>query len=377
MVQNILIGCFLLLTSTACLGQTQLHGLTAGQSTRADAERVLGPPVQVDSPTLVEYRPGWENGSVAKVYIQYRKDSPIIERIEVLRVRPLNRADVLRSLNLPDQPTTHATNAAGNLVEYFGPPSYAVLTYQGPDARSGVARTARYSPELFQSAVRSIASPAASASLPWAAGGVPGAAPAGAPAAASGAATTPTLGAPGPGTSPRPSLGAAATQPGDFLVRLLTPIDTRTSKKGDKVTAQVITPQQFSGDILEGSVKNVKSGNKIKGTSVLNFSFDLLNHGGQAIPVQATVKSVTNSQGKEGVDEEGQIVRKKNSFGTLALGTGLGSLVGALAGGGKGAAIGAGVGAAAALILVEVGTQGPNVSFAPGSQFVVNLKRRS
>jgi hypothetical protein len=124
-------------------------------------------------------------------------------------------------------------------------------------------------------------------------------------------------------------------------------------------------------------VKNVKSGNKIKGTSVLNFSFDTLKHAGQAIPVQATVKSMTNSQGKQGVDEEGQIVSKKNRLGALAAGTGLGALVGALAGGGKGAAIGAGVGAAAALVFVEVGTQGPNVSFAPRSEFVVNLKRRS
>jgi hypothetical protein len=52
----------------------------------------------------------------------------------------------------------------------------------------------------------------------------------------------------------------------------------------------------------------------------------------------------------------------------------VGALIGGLAGGGKGAVIGAGVGGAASLILVEVAAQGANVSFAPGSEFVLAVR---
>ena len=137
--------------------QSPLHGLTAGQSARTDAERVLGKPVKELSPTLVEYHPqefapkAWEN--VTKVYVQYRKDAPIVERIEMLLTKPLNRADAIRTLRLPDAPAGRGKNAAGNLQEYFGAPNYVVLTYQGAEASSGVARTARYSRELFAGAV--------------------------------------------------------------------------------------------------------------------------------------------------------------------------------------------------------------------------------
>ncbi len=171
-----------------------------------------------------------------------------------------------------------------------------------------------------------------------------------------------------------PAPGAAQTSETQFRVKLLTPISTQTSKKGDKITAQVLEPQAYSGDILEGLIHESKGGGKVKGKSALNFSFQTLDHAGQALPVQADVKSVVNSKGQQNVDEEGQIVKKKNNLGKIAAGTAVGALIGGLAGGGKGAAIGAGAGAGASLVLVEVAAEGANVSFAPGSEFVLSLK---
>jgi hypothetical protein len=162
----------------------------------------------------------------------------------------------------------------------------------------------------------------------------------------------------------------------DFRVRLLVPISTETNKKGDKITAQVLSPDGFKGDVMEGKVNRATGGGKVKGESVLNFSFTTLNHAGKAVPVQSSVKSVVNSQGQANVDEEGQVVRKKNNLGKVALATGAGALIGALAGGGKGAAIGAGIGAAASLIFIEVAVKGANVSFAPGSEFLLSVKER-
>src|SRR5712692_9471558 len=137
----------------------------------------------------------------------------------------------------------------------------------------------------------------------------------------------------------------------EFQVKLLSPINTQTSRKGDKITAQVLDPAPFKGDILEGRIDEAKSGGKINGKSVLHFTFQTLNHGGRAIAVQSSVKSVTNSQGKQDVDEEGQIIKKKNNLGK------------------------AGVGAAASIVFIEVAVSGANVSFALGSQFLLSVNQ--
>lgn len=162
----------------------------------------------------------------------------------------------------------------------------------------------------------------------------------------------------------------------EFRVKLLSPLSTETNRKGDKITAQAITPDMFKGDIVEGEVKESKSGGKVRGKSVLNFSFQTLNHGGKAIPIEAQVVSFQNSKGNQNVDEEGRIIEKKSNVGKAAAATGIGALIGGIAGGARGAAIGAGVGAAGSLIFIQVATQGPNLSFAPGSEFTLSVKER-
>jgi hypothetical protein len=168
MRQLVVVLC-LLFSAASAIAQTQLHGLIAGQSVRADVERSAGPPTKFYSQTLVEYHPAnvkvWSI-NITKLYVQYRVDSPIVERLEVLLARPMNRADAMRNLDisaadshqpdLPDQPAARGKNG-DRLVEYFGPPYYIVLTYQGSDVNSGVARTARYSKELYESAVKLLA----------------------------------------------------------------------------------------------------------------------------------------------------------------------------------------------------------------------------
>ncbi|MBL8290504.1 MAG: hypothetical protein JNN08_01635 [Bryobacterales bacterium] len=163
----------------------------------------------------------------------------------------------------------------------------------------------------------------------------------------------------------------------EMRVKLLAPLSTETNTKGDKVTAQVVAPPQFAGGTMEGEVRESKGGGKVKGTSVLVVAFHTLHtkEGGK-VNVTSDVKSFTNSQGKANVDEEGRVIAKKNNLGKVAAGAGAGALVGALAGGGKGAAIGAGVGGAATLLLVQVATKGPSVSFAPGSELILDVSPR-
>jgi hypothetical protein len=161
----------------------------------------------------------------------------------------------------------------------------------------------------------------------------------------------------------------------EFRVRLLSPISTETSHKGDNITAQVISPDVYSNCYMEGQVREAKGG---KSTSVLSFYFDTIANQDHSrkIHIESQINSLTNSQGKENVDEEGSVVKKTNNLAKAAVATGAGALIGAIVGGGKGAAVGAGAGAAAALIFIQIGVQAPKVRFAEGSEFIMSVKQR-
>lgn len=162
----------------------------------------------------------------------------------------------------------------------------------------------------------------------------------------------------------------------EFKVKLLAPLSTQTNRKGDKITAQIVSPAEFAGSMMEGEVKESKRGKKISGASVLNFTFDTIVKDGKPIPVNSEVKALYNSKGKENVDEEGRVIQKKSNVGKMAAITGAGALIGVIAGGAKGAAIGAGAGAAASLVLIQVGAKGADVTFAAGSEMLLSVRER-
>lgn len=358
----------LLLACLPGMGQSKYNNqIQPGLNTRADVDAVLGQPVRAINANRFEYPPP---AGASRLTVLYRNGSNVVDLIQ-LEFPKTSRASMLQALKLPDQPDATAITE-GHLVEYFGAEKFLSLGYAGADTSSEVTTLGYYSRELYQADLRPIrgnqaaAGANASAPNPTGAGASPPNATGPSPAGSGGSA---------PGLSARPSATPATpANDADFRVKLLTPINTQTSKKGDKITAQVLDPAAFRGDILEGTVRESKSGAKLKGKSVLNFTFNTLNHGGQALPVQANVKSLVNSKGQQDVDEEGQVIRKKNSLGKVAGVTAVGALLGGLTGGAQGAAIGAGVGAAAALIVVEVATEAPNVSFAPGSELVLSLR---
>lgn len=163
----------------------------------------------------------------------------------------------------------------------------------------------------------------------------------------------------------------------EIRVQLTAPVSTATNQKGDKITAMVVDPEAFRGAVMEGEIRESKSGNKFKGKSTLLFAFQTLTlKDGTQVPVTSDVKSFTNSKGQQNTDEEGFLVEKKNNLGKMAVASGIGALIGGLAAGGKGAAIGAGVGAGAALIVVQFGAKAPNIRLDPGSQIVLNVSPR-
>jgi len=171
--------------------------------------------------------------------------------------------------------------------------------------------------------------------------------------------------------------GAELAKDTEMKVKLTGPVSTETNQKGDKISAMVVEPEAFRGAVMEGEIRESKSGNKFKGKSMLLFAFQTLTlRDGTQVPVTSDVKSFTNSKGQQNTDEEGFLVEKKNNLGKLAAASGVGALIGALAAGGKGAAIGAGVGAGAALILVQFGAKAPNIRLDPGSEIVLSVSPR-
>lgn len=163
----------------------------------------------------------------------------------------------------------------------------------------------------------------------------------------------------------------------EFRVKLLAPLSTETNRKGDKITAQILAPDQFAGAMMEGEVKESKSGGKVTGRSVLNFTFQsIIPKDGATIPVSSEVRGFVNSKGKADVDEEGRVVEKKSNVGKLAGVAGAGALIGGIAGGAKGAAIGAGAGAVVGLVVILVAVKGANVTFAPGSEITLSVRER-
>ena len=164
----------------------------------------------------------------------------------------------------------------------------------------------------------------------------------------------------------------------EIQVELMNQIGTDTSRKGDLISARVVSPAQLQGDVVEGKITESKSGAKLGGQSAFSFSFDTLRHGGAAIPINSQFKSAVNSKGKVNVDEEGRMVRRgTGNVAKVAGGTGVGALVGGLTHGGKGAAIGAAVGAGASIVLVQIAADAPNIRFSPGSRLVIEAAARN
>jgi flagellar motor protein MotB len=171
---------------------------------------------------------------------------------------------------------------------------------------------------------------------------------------------------------------AALAQDLDLQIELMGPLGTKVSHKGDKVFGRVRNPDAFKGDTVEGTVNEVRSGGKLHGNSILNFSFDTLQHAGQAIQITTQIKYFLNSQGKADVDDEGRLIRKGGgNTGKAAAGTAVGGLIGGIAGGWKGAAIGAGVGAAASIAVIEIAADSPEIRFNPGAVVAVSAHARS
>lgn len=161
-------------------------------------------------------------------------------------------------------------------------------------------------------------------------------------------------------------------QESQFTVRLTKPLSTANSHKGDPASARVVSPDDFKGDTISGTVTESRSGDN----AALSLAFDTLNHGGSSIPISATVTSLANSKGQPDADEDGHAVRQSNRTGNSNAARQIGSSLGGLLGGRKGAVVSTATDVAATLATIQISGRGPNLSFGAGSQLVVSVTPR-
>jgi hypothetical protein len=135
-------------------------------------------------------------------------------------------------------------------------------------------------------------------------------------------------------------------------VRLLAPLTTRFNRKGDMVSARVVEPAALAGGILEGDIRDLKTGGPGK-EATIQFQFQTLHVADKALPVTAAVLEVANSKHQSGLDEDGSPLD-----------------TGGRSHSGKGAGISRG--SEPARLTVKAAA----VSFAAGSEFLLQVEPR-
>ena len=160
-------------------------------------------------------------------------------------------------------------------------------------------------------------------------------------------------------------------------VRLLAPLRTDLNRASDRITALVVSPEQFKDDIVEGILVQSRSSGKLTGSSVLLFNFLLLYHNGADVAVKSLLHSVTNSKGQTNVDEEGRAVSKNNSVRrSVALAVICGGVTGGLTLNATAAIKVAAICGGVSLGLTKLAGKGKVLTFESGSEFEIELRNR-
>jgi hypothetical protein len=175
-------------------------------------------------------------------------------------------------------------------------------------------------------------------------------------------------------TGARTTQGARSTQatviPANtqLTLRLETPVSSRTSSAGDRVTARVESAVSEDGTVvlpggtvLHGRVTEADGAGRVKGKARVVVSFDRIVVRGQSHPLEATVITA--------IAPDSHARDAKVIGGGAVAGAIIGGIKGGKGGAAKGAVIGAGAGTGAVLV-----TKGQEVEMPAGSRWVVRTR---
>jgi YMGG-like Gly-zipper len=147
---------------------------------------------------------------------------------------------------------------------------------------------------------------------------------------------------------------------GDYIVpegtalvaRLNEDLTTTRARSGDRFTMTVVSPSEFEGATVEGSIGNIDRGGRVTGRSQMALNLERITlRNGRTYRFDGTIESVRAANGETiRVDNEGGVRDSNQTNRTIkrtAIGSAIGAVLGAVVGGGSGAAVGAVVGAGA------------------------------
>jgi len=172
----------------------------------------------------------------------------------------------------------------------------------------------------------------------------------------------------------KPSRRALVPDGVEMKIRLSTQISTKTNREGDKFTAVVLDPSDYSEAVIEGHIASLNKSGKATGKTELALAFDSIQlRDGRGSRFAAQVEKVYQSETVKTVDEEGNVEtssRTKDTATRTIGGGALGAIIGGIAGGGKGAAIGAilGAGVGAGSVYVQ---GGKDLELEPGTEILI------
>jgi len=172
----------------------------------------------------------------------------------------------------------------------------------------------------------------------------------------------------------KPSRRALVPDGLEMKIRLNTQISTKTNREGDKFTAVVLDPSDFSEAVIEGHIASITKSGKATGKTELAMAFDTIRlRDGRSSRFAGQVEKVYQSESVKTVDEEGNVEtssRTKDTATRTIGGGALGAIIGGIAGGGKGAAIGAilGAGVGAGSVYVQGGKE---LQLDPGTEILI------
>jgi OOP family OmpA-OmpF porin len=168
----------------------------------------------------------------------------------------------------------------------------------------------------------------------------------------------------------------AMAQDVTITAQLNGPLSAGSSRKGDLVAAQVVSPDSLKGDTIQGMVTQTSSA---RGQSSVQFNFTLLRHGSMNVPVTATIEGITNSKGTSGIDDQGQTLRATTAPGAKPVSASrFGGQLGGLIGGRTGQAVsdaGSDVNTSgSASGPMQISSGGPSLELGTGSALTVSVK---
>src|SRR5262249_20182868 len=99
-----------------------------------------------------------------------------------------------------------------------------------------------------------------------------------------------------------------------MVLRLVPPIRTEMNRPGDWFRASVISPARYDGALIRGHISRIDASGRLTGRTEMGLAFDAMEiPDGRALPFNAELVDVRQSESVKMVDEDGNVISGSRS----------------------------------------------------------------